>query len=155
MINLHKQWRTLKIALRLGLLGFFPVEFFCCCLIISLEVFWMLKLPSFVECFFSLFLLHFCFVIIAAMNLVLKMEWGVVVSYFGSNTFWQVRFILGVVIFSLSLPCEQQTTIEFFVTVHKQVRAECYDTVPKSGTAFTVVSSLSPKNGLYVWKPYR
>lgn len=67
------------------------------------------------------------------------------VSYFESNTSWQVKFILGLVIFSLSLPREQQTTIEFFVTVHKQVRAECCDTVPKSGTAFMVVSSLSHK----------
>lgn len=78
-----------------------------------------------------------------------------VVSDFGSNTFWQVRFILGLVIFSLSLPCEQQTTIESIVTVYKKVRAECCDTVPKSGTAFMVVSSLSPKNGLYVSKLYR
>lgn len=73
-----------------------------------------------------------------------------VVSYLESKSFLQVRFILGPVIFSLSLPCEQQTTIEFFVTVLKQVRAECCDTVPKPGTAFMVVSSFSPKIGLYV-----
>lgn len=63
-INFHKQWRTLKIALLGGWI--FPVNF-CCCWILSLEVFQVLKLPSLVECF-SLFLLHFCFVIIAAMN---------------------------------------------------------------------------------------
>lgn len=67
-------------------------------------------------------------------------------SYFGSSTFFATKVYIGSCNFQFITAMQiANNLIELFVTVHKQVRAECYDTVPKSETAFMVVSSVSTR----------
>lgn len=166
MIKLHRQWRIWKIALRLGLL--FPSV----CLIIKPwsilgaeipQSCWIMLFQNFHTLFlFSLFFASFLYSWYCSGELIFSLFWVWRWSVWGGGFLLWKQHIFGSKVYIGSCHVQFITAIwistnfiELFVTVCKQVRAECYDTVPKSRDSLHGILSFSTKNGLYIWKPYR